>query len=235
MAAEERDASLRVRNRACENGAAPGRFITFEGGDGCGKSTQAKLLARRLQQQGREVLLLREPGSTALGEKIRGILLDPDNEGMDPRAELLLYEAARAQMVHEVVMPAVQAGKVVICDRFNDSTMAYQGFARGLGRDVVRAADEIATHDLKVDRTILIVRDVDDALEAARGLRGEADRMEREPIEFHRRVCDAFDAIADAEPGRVRRVPMRSNVEDTHAAVCAELCDLFGWTCGEIA
>ncbi len=208
--------------------APRGVFITFEGGEGCGKSTMVRLVAERLRAQGREVLLLREPGSTSLGEQIRAVLLDCGNAGMDPRAELLLYEAARAQMVHEVVMPAVQAGKVVICDRFNDSTVAYQGYARGLGRQVVEAVDAVAVDGLAIDRTILMVRDTAEALDAARSLDGGADRLESEPMEFHQRVGEAFETIARESPDRVRRVAMRRDVEETYAAVMAELQDLLG-------
>ncbi len=206
-----------------------GRFITFEGGDGCGKSTIASLLYERLQEQGRDVLLLHEPGSTPVGEKIRKILLDC-NTDINSRTELLLYEAARAQMVHEVVKPAIKAGKIVICDRFNDSTMAYQGYARGLGKDIVGSVDKIAINKLVVDRTILMLRDTSDALHAARSLHnehGEPDRLESEPVEFHMCVNDAFRKIAQAEPWRVRCVVMKQDVEETYKEVYAQLSDLF--------
>ncbi len=203
-----------------------GRFITFEGGDGCGKSTIAKLLCERLREQGKDVLLLREPGSTQVGEKIREILLDC-NMDINARTELLLYEAARSQMVHEVVKPSVEAGKIVICDRFNDSTMAYQGYARGLGKDIVSAADQIATNQLVIDRTILMVRDTGDALNAARLLHDKPDRLESEPMEFHICVNEAFRAIAESDPSRVRTVVMKQDVDKTYADVYEQLKDLF--------
>lgn len=208
-----------------------GRFITFEGGEGCGKSTQISLLAQRLENMGVDVVVLREPGSTRVGEKIRQILLDPDNMGLDPRAELLLYEASRAQMVREKAIPAIEAGRTVLCDRFNDSTMAYQGYARGLGKAMVEAVDGIAVGDLVVDRTIFLDRETGRALESARSAEGGADRIELEPSEFHEKVHAGFEAIADACPARVRRVMVSDDAQETHEAVFREVSDLFGIGC----
>lgn len=204
-----------------------GRFITFEGGEGCGKSTQISLLAKRLEDMGVDVVVLREPGSTQVGEKIREILLDPGNSGLDSNAELLLYEASRAQMVREVVLPSLKSGKTVLCDRFNDSTMAYQGYARGLGRQKVEAADAIAVDGLVPDRTIFLDRDTESALETARSMGDGADRIELEPSEFHEKVHAGFEAIASGDPARVRRVEVAGDEELTHEVVFREVADLF--------
>lgn len=213
---------------ALEDARKPmGRFITFEGGEGCGKSTQISLLAKRLEEMGVEVVVLREPGSTQVGEKIRDILLDPGNAGLDPSAELLLYEASRAQMVREAVLPALESGKTVLCDRFNDSTMAYQGYARGLGRQAVEAADRLAVGDLVPDRTIFLDRDTDSALEMARSMGDGADRIELEPSEFHEKVHAGFEAITADDPARVRRVEVADDAALTHEAVFREVADLF--------
>ena len=205
-----------------------GQFITFEGGEGVGKSTQIALLASHLEALGREVVVLREPGSTAIGERIREILLDPAHGEMDPHAELLLYEAARAQMVNQVVLPAIAEGKVVLCDRFNDSTVAYQGYARGLGVALVKQVDDVATGGLAPDATVLLCRDTDAALEAARA--GGADRLESEPDEFHAKVREAFDVIAAAEPERVVRIVVTGGIEETFAEMLARLGEVLGWS-----
>ncbi|MDZ4168941.1 MAG: dTMP kinase [Coriobacteriia bacterium] len=201
-----------------------GVFITFEGGEGTGKSTQIAALARRLQSAGVVVRLLREPGGTAAGEAIRRILLDPDHDGLSARAELLLYEAARAQLVAEVIRPALEAGEVVICDRFFDSTTAYQGYARGLDLAEVRELHATATGGLSPDRTIVL--DIDPAAGLARATAHGADRLEREDIEFHKRVREGFLAIAAAEPQRVRVIDASGTIEDVAARIAAALRDV---------
>ena len=160
-------------------GAAGGIFITFEGGDGTGKTTHIKRLAQTLEDYGTEVVCVREPGGTKIGEAVRDILLDPQNAQMSSECELLLYEAARAQIVSEVIKPALARGAVVLCDRFADSTLAYQGFGRGLDKAFIQAASAFAQAGVQPDRTILLTcgganvslaraieRDVDDAKEA---------------------------------------------------------------------
>jgi dTMP kinase len=204
----------------------PGVFVTFEGGEGVGKSTQVSLLIERLAAAGHQTLRVREPGSTALGESIRALLLDPSNTVMDARTELLLYEAARAQIVAEVIRPALAAGTVVVCDRFTDSTVAYQGFARGLGCETVEAANRLATDGLMPDRTILLQRDVATGLADA-CVQG-TDRMEAESLDFHRRVYEGFEALVAREGGRrIRVVSGVGTVEEVAQAVYAQLEDLF--------
>jgi len=201
-----------------------GVFITFEGGDGCGKSTQLRRLARRLEAAGIPVRTLREPGGTVVGEAVRGVLLDPDNLGMDPFAELMLYEASRAQLVAEVIEPSLESGEVVLCDRFADSTTAYQGHARGLPLAEVAALNDIATGGLAPDRTVLL--DIDPALGIQRATTESADRLEGEDLSFHERVRQGFLAIAANEPDRIRVVDASGDVETVATRVFAAIQDL---------
>lgn len=165
-----------------------GIFITLEGGDGAGKTTHLMSLAEKLRQMGREVLIIREPGGTAIGEKIRNILLDNDNEEMTARTELLLYEAARAQIVSEKIKPALESGKVVLCDRFFDSTIAYQGYGRGLDVEEIKKANLFATDNLVPDRTVVIFTDtVANSIYRATKNDG-ADRIEAEGEAFQKKV-----------------------------------------------
>lgn len=205
-----------------------GVFITFEGGDGVGKSTHIRRLATALKDEGREVLVLREPGGTSVGEMLRSVVLDPANDGLSDEAELLIYEAARAQIVAEVIEPALARGAVVLCDRFADSTVAYQAYGRGLDRAFVDAANAFATRGVMPDRTILLVcRSAADGLVRATA-RG-ADRLEGAGAAFHDRVAAGFAAIAEADPERVRVVDSSGAYRATGAAVRAAVADLFGW------
>lgn len=203
-----------------------GVLVTFEGGEGSGKSTQIRLLAARLTAAGFSVRALREPGGTSVGEAVRAVLLDPEHDGIDPRAELLLYEAARAQLVAEVIEPALDAGEVVICDRFFDSTTAYQGYGRGLPLDEVRALNMSATGGLVPDRTLVL--DVDPAVGLIRATVGGADRLEREDGAFHERVRAGFLAIASDEPERVRVINGDGDVDVVSARIDEALAGLFG-------
>lgn len=207
--------------------APRGVFITFEGGEGAGKTTHIRFLAETLEARGREVVRLREPGGTDIGEKLRAIVLDPGNAAMCDACELLTYEAARAQIVHQVVAPALARGAVVLCDRFFDSTMAYQGYGRGLDKDFVRRANEFACQGIRPDRTILLVPpSAEDGLIRATKRSG-ADRLEQAGVDFHKRVREAFASIAAEEPQRVRTVYSASCKSDTARAVFGELADLF--------
>lgn len=200
-------------------------FISFEGGEGVGKSTQIRLLADRLTQAGYEVYCLREPGGTSVGEQIRSILLDCANANMAPIAELLLYEAARAQLVTEVIKPALAAGKVVLVDRFTDSTLAYQAFARGLDKELVNTSNIIGSCALVPTRTVLLDKDVDEGLKKA--IEGGADRMEAEGREFHERVHEGFEYLAHRHDQRIVTVACQERKEDTHELVFAAVADLF--------
>lgn len=178
-----------------------GVFVTFEGGEGCGKSTQLAILAQTLEKAGAPVLSLREPGGTRVGELVRAALLDPAHTEMAPRAELLLYEASRAQLVAERIMPALETETVVLCDRFYDSTTAYQGYGRGVSLDVIEPLNAIAADGLVPDLTIVL--DIDPVVGLERATALGADRLESEERAFHERVRSGFLEIASREPERV--------------------------------
>ena len=194
-----------------------GVFVTFEGGEGVGKSTQLHRLAARLEALGVEVVLLREPGGTVLGDRIRELLLDPASVGMDAHAELLLYEASRAQLVAEVIRPALDRGAVVLCDRFTDSTLAYQGGGRGLPTAQIAALNEAATAGLHPDVTVLLDLPLDEGLR--RATTNGADRLEAEDVAFHERVAAAFLGIAMAEPDRVVVLDASGTADEVEARV----------------
>ncbi|KKM12884.1 hypothetical protein SY88_01305 [Clostridiales bacterium PH28_bin88] len=191
---------------------ASGKFITIEGPDGSGKSTQARLLAEYLGKRNRSIVLTREPGGTFLAEKIRGILLDPDTGGMAPEAEVLLYAAARAQHVAEIIRPALAAGKWVISDRFVDSSIAYQGYGRGLDPAMIWEVNRLATGGLVPDLTVVLDIDAEEGLSRitrqreTTGGRAVFDRMEQEETDFHRRVREGYLDLAKQFPHRVKVV-----------------------------
>ena len=204
-----------------------GVFVTFEGGDGVGKSTHIRYVADELRRAGREVVCLREPGGTGIGESLRAMVLDPENGEISSEAELLMYEAARAQLVCEVIRPALERGAVVLCDRFSDSTIAYQAYGRGLPLDFVRRANAFATGGIVPDRTILLVLgNTRKSLARATGA-GAGDRMEQAGEVFHSRVNRAFLKLAKRDPKRIRIVRSSSSRKATAAAVAAELADIL--------
>ncbi len=198
-----------------------GILVTFEGGEGTGKSTQIARLAERLRAAGLTVRLVREPGGTALGEAVREILLDPANAGMTAPTELLLYEASRAQLVNDVLRPALDAGEIVLLDRFYDSTTAYQAFGRDLPRADVAAANRIATGGLTPDRTIVL--DLDPEVGLARATHSGADRLESEDLAFHVAVREGFLALAAEEPDRVVVVDALGTPDEVAERVAAAL------------
>ena len=190
-----------------------GYFITFEGIDGCGKSTQIDLFHQRLVSEGVDVLLLREPGGTAISEAIRQILLDNKNTKMCRETELLLFEAARAQIVNEVTRPAIAEGKIVLCDRHTDSSMAFQGYGRRLGPEVVGELNAFAVGDTRPDLTFLF--DVDPRVAEARlSDRPQArDRLDDESMSFKVRVREGFLKIASEEPQRVKVLNAEKSID----------------------
>ncbi|HYX68586.1 MAG TPA: dTMP kinase [Terriglobales bacterium] len=212
---------------------ARGKFITIEGLDGCGKSTQLGRLAEVLRAQGREVVLTREPGGTPAGEKIRGVILDSRTAGLSPRAELALMFAARAQHIDEVILPALETGRFVLCDRFTDSSEAYQGGGRKLGSEVVLALHRELCGGLLPDLTILMDSDVEASVARARrrnlaregASEQDENRFEQESRAFFQRVHDAYLAIARREPGRVLLVDARRPADVVHPEIVAAVRD----------
>lgn len=191
-----------------------GIFITFEGIDGCGKSTQCELLKKHLEDNGKDFIFVREPGGTVIGERIREILLDKKNTQMTPRTELLLFEAARAQITDEVIKPAIESGKIVICDRFFDSSSAYQGMARGMGMDFVASLNMAATGGLKPDITFFFDLTAEEAL-ARRGKRGEAsDRIELAGLKFQEDVRNGYLELAKNSEGRIVTIDAMQSPEE---------------------
>lgn len=204
-----------------------GRFITFEGVEGCGKSTQMARLRAWMEEGGLPVLATREPGGTKVGEGIRELLLAPRDEGLDAATELLLYEAARAQHVSEVIRPALEAGVHVLCDRFFDSTTAYQAFGRGLDEEMVRELNRMASGGIVPDLTLLFSVAIEEGLDRARG-ESAGDRLEGESLAFHRRVQAGFEALAKREPGRFR-MPGEGAIEQVHQEVVNIVKERFEW------
>ena len=191
-----------------------GLFLSFEGGEASGKSVQAKRLADRLRAEGREVVSLREPGSTPVGERVRDVVLHAQDIPLAPNAQALLYSTARAQLVHDVIRPALAAGKIVIVDRFFDSTLAYQGYGHGADLDGLRAVTALAVGATRPDRTLLLDLPVEAAeVRAATRKPGRAwDRFEAETSAFHRRVRDGYLRLAAAEPDRFAVIPADRDV-----------------------
>jgi dTMP kinase len=201
-----------------------GIFITLEGIEGSGKTTQASRLKAYIEERGPEVVMTREPGGSPIGEQIRQILLDPDNEVMVALTELLLYEASRCQHVEEVIKPALERGAWVICDRFFDASTAYQGYGRGLDVSTVQELNLVATRGRKPDVTIVLDLPVDTGLTR---LGKDLDRIEAEAVEFHERVREGYLRIAGDEPGRVKIVDATGGVDETFARIKTVVDSLF--------
>ena len=188
-----------------------GLFITFEGGDGSGKSTQISLLKSALEDRGFDVILTREPGGTVISEKIRSVILDPANSMMAPVTEAMLYAASRAQLVDEVIRPAVLEGKVVICDRFVDSSIAYQSFGRGLGK-AVEEINSYAIGECMPDLTVYLRLDPEKG--KGRISSRKQDRIEMESGDFHRRVSEGYDWLAEKYPERIKVIDASGSIEE---------------------
>jgi dTMP kinase len=210
-----------------------GLFITFEGVEGCGKTTQMEMLTDHLEWKGKKVLAVREPGGTELGERVRSILLniekeetEGESEGLDPWAELFLYEACRVQLVSKRIKPALEEGKVVICDRYTDSTVSYQGYGRGLDIDAVRSVNTLGSMGMVPDITFVLDCAPEVGLKRA-GSRIESiktgpreDRFEKEDIEFHNRVRDGYLKLAGKEPDRVKVIDAEREIAVIHKEIC---------------
>lgn len=206
-------------------------FITFEGPDGSGKSTQIELVAKHLRGLGYRVYYTREPGGTSIGNQIRQVLHDVNNTEMSPRAEILLYSASRAQLVEQEILPRLARGEVVLCDRYADSTFAYQGYGRGLDFDVLRLVTSFATQNLKPHLTIYLDLEAEEGLrrkEAANSAgQGEWNRMDRLDLAFHRRVRNGYLEMARAEPDRWLVVDAAAPVAKINHTICRRLEQLL--------
>ena len=200
-----------------------GLFITFEGIDGCGKSTQLEIFRKYLSERGSVHQIIREPGGTAIGERIREILLDKVNTGMKPETELLLFEASRSQIVREVIRPALEEGVIVICDRFYDSTTAYQGYGRYLDIEQVKALNKYATDGLKPDLTFLFDISPQEASDRMGSRDKESDRLDSESSEFANRVRNGYLEIAEDDPERVRVINASQSVNE----ITVEIINIF--------
>ncbi len=199
-------------------------FITFEGPDGSGKSTQIQLLSAALRAAGYDVLDVREPGGTPISEQIRDVVHSLRNREMSDRAECLLYNAARAQLVDQVIVPHLrQRGGIVLCDRYADSTVAYQGYGRGLDLAAVKNVIAFATHNLKPDVTFYLDIDVEAGIERRKRGRGEWNRLDDEALEFHRRVRDGYLQLMAEEPERWVKIDAARSVEEIQAEIRAEV------------
>lgn len=205
-----------------------GRLITFEGIDGAGKSTQVERLAEYFSGRKMTVVKTREPGGTVISEQIRAILLDPGNRGLGDQTEVLLYAAARAQLIIEVIRPALAAGQVVLCDRFVDSTLAYQGAGRGIPRYELRPVMELATGGLEPDLTILL--DLEPVQGRTRVSRGRTeDRLEQETLEFYQRVRAGFLELAAENPRRIKTIDAAQSPAAVWAEVKAAVDKIFAF------
>ncbi len=199
-----------------------GKFITFEGCEGVGKSTQVNMLKDYLKNTGQQAMFLREPGGNTLSEKIRKIILDPDNSEITPLCEAMLYSAARAQLMGQVIIPALDSGKLIICDRFIDSTMAYQGFARDLGVKTISSLNETVCGDYMPDVTIFLDLPPDEAFKR-KGGRDNNDRMELQSLDFHKKVYEGYKKAADMYPDRIILISPRGNKFETNTAIIRNL------------
>lgn len=192
-----------------------GILISIEGPDGAGKSTQIALLKEYLEQKGYESVLTREPGGTKISEKIRNLILDRENMEMGREAEMMLYAAARAQLVHEVIKPALEMGKAVICDRYIDSSAVYQGIAREIGIETVYQINECAIQGIWPDLTIHLDLDAEEGIKRKKN-QAQLDRMELETMEFHKNVVQGYRTLAKRDPKRIKTIDATLSIEEIH-------------------
>lgn len=201
-----------------------GRFITFEGSEGSGKSTQIQMACDYLKSKYKKIIFLREPGGVAISEKIRHILLDVENASMSKKAEMLLYMSARAQLVEEVIVPHLKQGAIVLCDRFLDSTIAYQGYGLGMDLKLIRSIGQFVTGGLSPDLTFVF--DINTKKGLSRISR-EKDRIEKRAIAYHNRVRRGYQALAKAEPSRIKLIQASQSREDIQEIIVAHLNKLL--------
>ncbi len=206
-------------------------FITFEGPEGCGKTTQANRLKKSLIERGHEVVLTREPGGTPMGKEVRDILLNPDHDELTPLAELFLYEASRTQHVNDVIVPALEDDKIVLSDRFSDASLVYQGMARDLDLDIVDELNDLSTNSLKPDLTVILDVDPQNGLDRARmtseNYDRNGDRIERESINFHQRVQKGYHRLARREPERCVLFDRERSIDSIHEDILRQVEELL--------
>ena len=204
-----------------------GLFITFEGTDGAGKTTQIQRLSADLSKASYDICLTREPGGTPISEQIRDMLLNPDHSEMADITELLLYAASRAQHVSEVIKPALETGKIVISSRFADATVVYQGYGRGLDLDRISHLNQIATDGVRPDVTFVLDLPVEIGLQRVQSSRGGLDRLEREKIEFHQRLREGYQTLAKQDPQRLKIIDAQANPDQVYARIQAVIQPLL--------
>ncbi len=205
-----------------------GLFITMEGTDGAGKTTQINMLKTYLEDKGFKVVCVREPGGTHIGEKIREIIIDKDNGEMHQMTEAMLYAAARAQLVQEVILPALKDGNIVISDRFVDSSLVYQGYARGMGERRIRSLNRYAVDDLEPDITFFLRLKPHDGLKR-KAEQAELDRIESESFNFHHRVYDGYVSLARRNKNRIKMLDALKSREELHSEIVGYIEQLFEW------
>jgi dTMP kinase len=218
----------RIQNSEFRIQNSKGLFISFEGIEGCGKTTQAKLLARWLKGRGHQVIVTREPGGPPIAEKIRKVLLDSKNHHMSPLTELLLLQASRAQHLAQVIVPALKAGKIVICDRFADSSTAYQGYGRGMGLEMVNQLNRIAVDGCWPKLTLVFDLPVEQGFARAAGRKRALDRMEKQERAFHQKVRRGYKEIARQDPRRVKLLDGSQPPDVIQAAARQLVLELLG-------
>jgi dTMP kinase len=201
-----------------------GKFITFEGSEGSGKSTQIALLHKYLKRKGKSIVFIREPGATNIGEKIRQVLLDVKSAGMNDICETFLYMAARAQLVEEVIRPALAQGKIVLCDRFLDSTSVYQGYGNGVDLKLIESMGKAATQGVNPDITFFFDLDAGKGLSR---LKRKKDRIERRSLAYHRRVRAGYQALAKKDPERIKLIAVDGSIEEIHGRVVGYIDQLL--------
>ncbi len=204
-----------------------GKFITFEGPEGCGKSTQIRLLAEALEREGRLVVTTREPGGTEIGEEIRKILLNQEYIQLTDVCEVFLYEAARAQLVNEVIVPALDSGHIILCDRFSESTLAYQGYGGNISVEWIQKMDHVARGGLRPDLTIFLDLDPAEGLKRARASQKEIDRLEEKDLEYHQRVYQGYLELARENPEGIKRVDANRGIHQIQADILTLVLEIL--------
>ena len=204
-----------------------GKFITFEGPEGCGKSTQIRLLASALEREGCLVVTTREPGGTEIGEEIRKILLNQEYIQLTDVCEVFLYEAARAQLVNEVIVPALDSGHIILCDRFSESTLAYQWYGGNISVEWIQKMDHMARGGLRPDLTIFLDLDPAEGLKRARASQKEIDRLEEKDLEYHQRVYQGYLELARENPEGIKRVDANRGIHQIQADILTLVLEIL--------